>query len=202
MKRRVFSGLAATILSAGIVFLQPTARAGHLPSDSVRVIPRASNPLPSSPRPSSNNPRYQAGPDSARVRSDASATRHETREQSRVGTGQRTDRASAANDRRDDAVCTNGNPKLIGIHCSGNSECDWGARCAGQPARCANTGAPCVSSAQCLVPGVCSSDLRGVSNRRIDTPAHPVPVSHNGSGTRIPPAASGGRGVARGVSSR
>jgi len=223
MKRRVLKGFAVAILSVGVAFFRPSARAGNLPSGAVKVIPRVSNPVPPSSRPVSpvlpssrsvspvppssrpvsNNTPYQGrSHDTARVRNDASASRNGTHEQSRPETRQRTDGASAANDRRDDAVCTSGNPKLVGMHCSASSECNWGARCVGQPARCANTGAPCISSAQCMVPGVCSADLGSVSNRGGGTPARKVPVSHTGGGSRIPTTASGGRGVNHGVSSR
>jgi hypothetical protein len=203
MKRRVLKVLAVAILSVGVAFFCPSARAGNLPSGAVKVIPRVSNPVPPSSRPVSNNPPYQGrSHDTARVRNDASASRNGTHEQSRPETRQRTDGASAANERRDDAVCTSGNPKLMGVHCSASSECSWGARCVGQPARCANTGAPCVSSTQCMVPGVCSADLGSVSNRGGGTPARTVPVSHTAGSSRIPTAASGGRGVDHGVSSR
>jgi hypothetical protein len=204
MKRRVLNGLAVVILSAGVAFFHGSASAGNLPGDSVRVIPRVSNPVPSSSRPVSNNTGYEGRtPDTARVQDHhTGATPDGTRDPSRLATRQRTEGASAAGDRGDDEVCTSGNPKLIGARCSANSECSWGARCVGQPARCANTGAPCLSSAQCMVPGVCSGDLKGVSNRGGSTTARTVPVSHTGGGIRIPTTASGGRGVNPGVSSR
>jgi hypothetical protein len=197
MKRRAFNGFAVLILSAGVAFFHGSASAGHLPGDSVKVIPRVPNTVPSSSRPVSNNTRYESrSTDAARVQNHTSETRNGTRDQSRMTTRQRTESASATGDQRNDAVCTSGNPKLIGVRCSANSECNWGARCVGQPARCANTGSPCLSSAQCMVPGVCSSGgLSGVSNRRGGTPTRSVPVSRNGVASRIPTTASGGRGV-------
>jgi hypothetical protein len=203
MKRRVLKGLAVVILSAGLAFFHGSASAGNLPGESVRVIPRVSNPVPSSSRPVSNNTGYKdRTPDTARMQNHTSATRNGTRDQSSMPTRQRTEGASTAGDRGDDAVCTSGNPKLIGARCSANSECNWGARCVGQPARCANTGAPCISSAQCMVPGVCSGDLKDVSNRGGRTAARTVAGSHNGAGARIPTTASGVRGGNPGVVSR
>jgi len=208
MKRRVLNGFAVLILSAGVAFFQGSASAGHLPGDSVQVIPRVSNPVPSSSRPVSPNPRYGNGPtgyrshgaDPARVQNHASETRNGTHDQSRMTPREQTRSGSATDDRPDDGVCTSGNPKLIGVRCSASSECSWGARCVGQPARCANTGTPCLSSAQCMVPGVCSSgDLSGVSNRRGGTPAHSGSRDH--AATRLPVTVSGGR-VNPGVSSR
>ena len=204
MKRRVLNAFAVLIISAGVAFLLGRANAGNLPGDSVRVIPRVSNTVPTSSRPVSNNTPY-LGPttgyesrstDAARVQNHTSEPRSETRDQSRVTTRQRTESASATGDRRNDDVCTSGNPKLIGVRCSASSECSWGARCVGQPARCANTGSPCLSSAQCMVPGVCSSGgVSSVSNRHGGTPARSVPVSRDGVASRIPTTASGGRGV-------
>jgi hypothetical protein len=197
MKRRVLNGFAVLILSAGVAFFQGRASAGNLPGDSVKVIPRVSNPMPSSSRPVSSDTRYESpttesrSTDAARLRNHTSETRNETRDQR-----QRTESASATGDRGNDAVCRSGNPKLIGVRCSANSECSWGARCVGQPARCANTGSPCLSSAQCMVPGVCSSGgLSSVSNRHGGTPARSVPVSRDRVASRISTTASGGRGV-------
>jgi hypothetical protein len=210
MKRRVLNGFAVLMLSAGVAFFQGRASAGNLPGHSVKVIPRVSNPIPPSSRPVSNNTRYVSpttghesrSTDAARVQNHTSETRNETRDQSRMTTRQRTESASATGERGNDAVCTNGNPKLIGVRCSANSECSWGARCVGQPARCANTGSPCLSNAQCMVPGVCSSGgVSSVSNRRGGTPARSVPVSRDGIASRIPTTASG-RGVNHGVPSR
>jgi hypothetical protein len=204
MKRRVPNGFAVLILFTGVAFFEGRAGAGHLPGDSVKVIPRVSNSVPSSSRPVTNNSRYESrttgyesrSTDAARVHNHTSETRNEMRDQSRMTTRQRTESASATGDRGKDAVCTSGNPKLIGLGCSANSECSWGARCVGQPARCANTGSPCLSNAQCMVPGVCSSGgLTGVSNRRGGTPARSVPVSRDGVASRSRTTASGGRGV-------
>ena len=204
MKGRVLNGFAVLILCAGVAFFRGSASAGNLSGGSVKVIPRVSNTAPSSSRPVSNNPRYENGPtgyashsaDAARIQNHTSETRNATREQSRMTTRQGTESASVTGDRHNDGVCTSGNPKFIGVRCSANSECNWGARCVGQPARCANTGSPCVSNAQCMVPGVCSSGgLSSVSNRHGGTPAHAVPVSRNGVAGRIPATASGGRGV-------
>jgi hypothetical protein len=196
MNRRVVNGFAVLIFSAGVGFFQGSASAGNLPGDSVKVIPRISNTVPSSSRSVPNNTRYESrSTDAARVQNHTSETRNGTRDQSRMTRRQRTESASGTGDRRNDAVCTSGNPKLIGVRCSANSECSWGARCVGQPARCANTGSPCLSSAQCMVPGVCSSGgLSSVSNRREGTPARSVPVSRNGVASRIPTRSSG-RGV-------
>jgi hypothetical protein len=204
MKRRVLTGLVVLILSAGVGFSQGGASAGSLPGDSVKVIPRVSNTLPSSSRPVSNNSRYESrSTDAARVRNPTSETRSGTHNQSRMTTREHTGSASATGDRHDDAVCTSGNPKLIGVRCSANSECDWGARCVGQPSRCANTGTPCLSGAQCMVPGVCSSGGLGrASNRRGGTPAGSVPVSRDHVASRIPATANGGRAIAPGVPSR
>jgi hypothetical protein len=204
MKGRVLNSFAVLTFSAGVAFFQGNAGAGHIPGDSVKVIPRVSNTVPSSSRSVSNNPRYESGPasykshsaDAARVQNHTSETRNATRDQSRMTTRQRTESALVTGDRHDDAVCTSGNPKLIGVRCSSNSECNWGARCVGQPARCANTGAPCVSNAQCMMPGVCSSGGLGrVSNRHGGTPARAVPVSRGGVANRTPTTVSGGRGV-------
>jgi len=202
MKRRVFKGLAVLMVSAGLGFFQGSANAGNRPGDSVKVIPRVSNPPPSYSHPVSNNTRYESrSTDAARVRYHTSETRNATRDQSRMTTRQQS--ASATDNRHDDAVCTSGNPKLFGVRCSENSECNWGARCVGQPSRCANTGTPCLSSAQCMVPGVCSSGgLSSVSNRHGGSPARPVPVSHNHNAGRLPAPASGGRATNPGVSSR
>jgi len=211
MRHPVLNGFAVMILSAGVAFFQGSASAGHLPGESVQVIPRVSNTPPSSSRPVSNNTRYQGRTtgyesrttDAGRVQTHTGETRNGTRDQSRMTTQQRTESASTTGDRHNDAVCTSGNPKLIGMRCSANSECNWGARCVGQPARCANTGSPCLSSAQCMVPGVCSSGGPGiVSNRRGATPARSVPGSREGLASRIPPTANGGRGVTVGVPSR
>jgi hypothetical protein len=205
MKRRALNGFAVLILSSGVAFFLGRASAGNLPGDSVKVIPRVSNTMPSSSRPASNNTRYESPPtgyesrstDAARVQNHTSETRNETRDQSRMTTRQRTESASATGDRGNDAVCRSGNPKLIGVRCSANSQCNWGARCVGQPARCANTGSPCLSNAQCMVPGVCSSGgSSSVSNRRGGTPTRSVPVSHDRVASRIPTTAGGGRGVA------
>jgi hypothetical protein len=193
MKRRVLESLAVVTLSVGVACFRGSAYAGNLPTGSVKVIPRVSNPVPSSPRPVSSNTRYEGRtPDTAHVQNHTSATRNGTRDESRLTTRQGTERASAVDDRRNDAVCTSGNPKLIGVRCSTNSECNWGARCVGQPARCANTGTPCLSSAQCMLPGVCSGDLRSLSNRG-GTTARAVPGSHHAAGSRIPTTGSGAR---------
>lgn len=204
MNRRVLNGFAVLILSAGVAFFQGSANAGHLPGASVQVIPRVSKPAPYSSRPGSNTTRYESrAADTAREQNHTSQTRHGTHDQSRPRPQQRAEDASATGDRHEDAVCTSGNPKLIGVRCSENSQCSWGARCVGQPARCANTGAPCLSNTQCMVPGVCSSGgLSSVSNRRGGTSARPVPGSHGGVASRIPTTASGGRGVHPGVPSR
>jgi hypothetical protein len=204
MKRRVPNGLAVLIFSAGLGFFQGSASAGNLPGESVKVIPRVSNSRPSSSRPVSNNTRYESrSTDAARVRNQTSETRNGTHDQSRMTTRQQSGSASTTGNRHDDAVCTSGNPKLIGVRCSASSECNWGARCVGQPARCANTGTPCLSSAQCMVPGVCSSGgVSSVSNHRGGTSARPVPVSRDHAASRIPAAASGGRTVNPVVPSR
>src|SRR5262245_39618040 len=185
MKCRVLNGFGVLILSAGVALFHASASAGHLPGEPVKVIPRVSNPVPSSSRPVPSNTRYgsrttdpartqnhtsetrngtrdqsrqttrQRTDDPAHAQNRTSETRNGTRDQSRQTTRQRTENASTS-ERHGDAVCTSGNPKLIGVRCSANSECNWGARCVGLPTRCANTGAPCLSSEQCMVPGVCS----------------------------------------------
>jgi hypothetical protein len=198
MKRSVVNGLTVLVLSAGTALFLPSARAGSPPSDAVKVIPRVSNPVPPSSQPVSNNIRYEgrsSGP--ARVHTDANGTR----DQSRVA-NRSTDNGSSSRDRRGDAVCTSGDPRLIGVRCSMSSECDWGARCVGQPPRCANTSAPCASSAECIVPGVCSAESRTLSNRGGSRPARTVPVARNGVASRIPTTVSSGRGINPGVSTR
>jgi len=201
MKRLVLNGFAVLILAAA-GFFQGHANAGNLPGDSVKVIPRVSNPVPPPSRPASNPTRYEGrSTDEGRVQSHTSETRNGT--DSGLTTRQRTEGASGAGDRHEDGVCTSGNPKLLGVHCSASSQCSWGARCVGQPARCANTGTPCVSSAQCMVQGVCSSGgLSSVSNHRGGTSARPVPVSRDRVANRTPTTVSGGRGVNPVVPSR
>jgi hypothetical protein len=194
MQHRVLNACAVVILFVGAASFHGSADAGNLPDDSVKVIPRVLNPVPSSARPATNNTFYeQRNPGTARGQSRTSASGNRSHDQSRLATQQRTDGASAVGDRRDSAVCASGNPKLIGVRCSTNSECNWGARCVGQPTRCANTGAPCTSNAQCMVQGVCSRDLRSVSNRSGST--RTAPGSHNRLGGRVSTTAGGGRGI-------
>src|SRR5262249_21243678 len=100
MKRRVLNGFAVLLLSAGIALFRGSASAGHLPGGSVKVIPRASNPMPSSSRPVSNNTRYGSrSTDPARVQDHTTETRNGTRNQSRQTTRQRTESTSGASER-------------------------------------------------------------------------------------------------------
>jgi hypothetical protein len=198
MVRRMLNYLALVTLSAGVLFLSSNAVAGNLPGDSVKVLPRVSNPISAPSRPVSSDIRSESHrPGRVSAPNDANAGR----DQSQRTTRRRADDTSEARNQRDDEVCTEGDPKLIGLHCSKSSQCDWGARCAGLPARCANTGAPCASSIECTVAGVCSAGSRRVSNRGEHMPARTPPAPHS-NGSQIPSAASGARAVNHGVVSR
>lgn len=186
MRPQVRKVIASLTVFAAVVFFQPSARCADLHSGAVQVLPsqlpkvRAPSQLPVS------NDLSRQGLDSrtGRGSSDTNVPKDAARNQSRSATRPQTADASGADDRRDDGVCTHGNPQLMGAHCSTSSQCDWGARCVGVPLRCANTGAPCASRAECLVPGICSADSDRVSRRDGDRTARSVPYSRVSRGSR------------------
>jgi hypothetical protein len=192
MRPQVHKVIAPLTLFAAVVFFQPSARCGDLHSGAVQVLP-SQFPKVQSPSqlPVSNHiSREDLGSRAGHGSNDTNEPNAAARNQSRSASRPRTAEASAAGDRRDDGVCTHGNPQLMGLHCSANSQCDWGARCVGVPARCANTGAPCMSRAECLVPGICSADTERVSRRDGQRSARSVPYSRVSRGS--PPSASAG----------
>jgi hypothetical protein len=192
MKPQVHKVIAPLTLFAAVVFCQPSARCGDLHSGAVQVLP-SQFPKVQSPSqlPVSNDiGREGLGSRAGRGSNNATVPNDASRNQSRSASRVRTADASGAGNRRDVGVCTHGNPQLMGSHCSANSQCDWGARCVGVPARCANTGAACVSRAECLVPGICSADTERVSRRDGERSARSVPYSRVSRGS--PASASPG----------
>jgi hypothetical protein len=188
MKPQVRKVIAPLTLFAAVVFYQPSARCGDLHSGAVQVLPsQFPNVQSPSQLPVSNDiGREGLGSRAGRESNDTNVPGGTARNQSRSATRRRTADASGAGNRRDDGVCTHGNPQLFGSHCSANTQCDWGARCVGVPARCANTGAPCVSRAECLVPGTCSNDPERVSRRDGERSARRVPYSRVSRGSPGP----------------
>ena len=187
MKPQVRKLITSLTLFAAVVFLQPNARCADLHSGAVQVVP---SQLPKVRTPSQipvSNDISRQGLESrsGRGSSDTNVPNDATHNQSRSATRTQTADASRADDRRDDGVCTHGNPQLIGAHCSTSSQCDWGARCVGVPARCANTGVPCASRAQCLVPGICSAGSERVSRRAGESSARSVPSSRVSRGSPV-----------------
>lgn len=195
MKPQVRKVIAALTLFAAVVFFQPSARCSDLHSGAVQVLPSQFPKVQSPSQLSVSNGMGREGLSSRAERgsNDTNTPNGAARSQSRSATRAQTADASGAGNRRDDGVCTHGNPELIGSHCSANSQCEWGARCVGVPARCANTGAPCVSRAECLVPGICSADTERVSRRDGQRSARNAPYSHVSPGSPGP-ATTGNRG--------
>jgi hypothetical protein len=192
MKTQLRKVISPLTLFVAVVFFQASARCGDLHSGAVQVLPsQFQKAQPPSQLPGSNDMGRQ-GLDSraGRASSNANLPNDAARSQSRSATRPQTADASGAGNRREDGVCTHGNPQLIGSHCSASSQCDWGARCVGVPARCANTGAACVSRAECLVPGICSADTERVSRRDGERSARSVPYSRVSRGS--PASASPG----------
>ena len=188
MKPQVRKVIAPLSPFAAVVFFQPSARCAELHSGAVQVLP---SQLPKVRPPSQTNDisRQGTGLPTGRGSNGTNVSNDATRNQSRSATRPRTADASGAGDRRNDRVCTHGNPQVIGAHCCTNSQCDWGARCVGVPARCANRGAPCVSPAERLVPGICSADTDRVTRRNGERSAASVPysrVSRGGPGSTSP----------------
>jgi hypothetical protein len=179
MKAHLCKIIAPLALLAAVAFFQPSARCADFHSGAVQVLPsQFPKEQTTSQVPVSNSVgREGLGSPATRGSNDTNAPNAAARDQSRSATRSRTADASGANDRRDGGVCTHGNPQLIGVHCSTSSECNWGARCVGIPARCANTGAPCVSRAECLVPGICSSNTERISRRDGQKSARSVPYT-------------------------
>ena len=85
----------------------------------------------------------------------------------------------ADEDHRDEhGVCTAGNPHLLNVGCSESSQCEWTARCVGVPGVCRNTGTPCTSKAECVVPGVCSAGAESLrAHHRVARVHPPAPTS-------------------------
>jgi hypothetical protein len=184
MKPPARATIALLTLLAAVVFAQPNALCGDLHSGAVQVLPsQFPKTQPSSQLPvSSNVSREVPG---SRATHGTNNTNGPAGSQSRSASRPQAAGVTDAGHRREDAVCTHGNPTLIGLRCSTNSECNWGARCVGVPAKCANTGAPCVSAAGCLVPGICSADTRRVSGREGEKTARSVPASHVSRGSPV-----------------
>ncbi len=202
MKNLVPTALITGLIAAGILFPQPGVRAHELLSIPARVSTSSlGNVVPRTPPairiPSYSNPglrdfdatRVPPDFDATRVPPDAVRIPNSTRVPSdtirqRLGDAAREtgDDNALLDERgpRDEAVCTAGNPSLIGVGCSANWECDWGARCVGMPSTCANTGAPCISNRECIVPGICSGGLGAVSSRRLGRTHAVGSVSHGG----------------------
>jgi hypothetical protein len=136
MKTQLRKVISPLTLFVAVVFFKSSARCGDLHSGAVQVLPsQFQKAQPPSQLPGSNDMGRQ-GLDSraGRASSNANLPNDAARSQSRSATRPQTADASGAGNRREDGVCTHGNPQLIGSHCSASSQCDWGARCVGVPA--------------------------------------------------------------------
>lgn len=181
--------------SPGLRDFDPT----RAPADALRIPNSARIPADTDALRIPNDARVPADasriPDNGRVPSDT--TRQGLRD---APDGTRDDNALLNERPRDQRVCTAGNPSLIGVGCSANWDCDWGARCTGLPSRCANTGAPCISNGECIVRGVCSGGLGAASTRGLGR-THAVGSRSHGGRRGIDPV-FGTWGHAPGVGSR